>query len=307
MRPFLFRRKLPLLLWPAMAMAAFVRAQEAPPPVPLWPDKPPGFVENAPAETADKNGTVENVSIPAITVYLPPKDRSTGLALVVCPGGSYRLLGWAAHVALTAQYFNPRGIAVIGLKYRTSPPNKISPGDRNIPLTDLKRALRTVRFRAGEWNIDPHKIGVAGYSAGANLALTLAGGFDEGDSGSHDPIERLGCRPDFVVACSAWHWRQKTSPFTFPQNTPPLFLVHAADDAIAPVELPYAIKGQLEGLGVPVHLEVYNEGGHSVAHLVPRRIEQNIPASKWPERMMEWLDGLGFRSNGQVKPVPAGP
>lgn len=299
-------RKLRLALLYPIVTAGFVWAQADPSPLPLWPDHPPEFVEAAPEETVDKSGNIENVSTPAITVYLPPKGQSTGLALIVCPGGSYRLLGWTTHVALTASYFNARGIAVIGLKYRTSPPNKISPTDRSIPLMDLKRAIRTVRSHAAEWNIDPHKIGVLGFSAGANLALTVAGQFDEGDTQSGNPIERLDSRPDFVIGCSVWHWRQKTSPFTFPKNAPPVFLLHATDDAIAPVELPQAIAKQLEDLGVPVHLEVYKDGGHAVGHLIPRRIEQNSPATKWPERMMEWLDGQGFLPKDKVKPAQSG-
>lgn len=298
--------KLPVaFLCPIMA-AGFACAQAEPAPLPLWTGHPPEFVEGAPAETVDKNGNIANVSNPAITVYLPPKDRSTGMALIVCPGGSYRLLGWAAHVAATARYFNPRGIAVVGLKYRTNPPNKISPENRNIPLMDVKRAVRTVRSHAAEWNIDPHKIGVLGYSAGANLAMTLASQFDGGDSRSDDPVERLDCRPDFVVSCSTWHWRQKTSPFIFPKNTPPAFLIHAADDRVAPIELPYAIKAQLESLGVPVHMEAYPEGGHGVGHLIPQLIERNYPPTKWPERLLEWLDGPGSPPRDPAKSDPAG-
>jgi len=257
--------------------------------MPLWEDRPPQMIENAPPEQIGANGRFENVSVPAISVFLPPKEKSTGRALLVCPGGSYRVLDWNTHVIETARYFNERGVAVIGLKYRTSPPNQITKTDRGIPLADLKRAVRLVRHHAADWNLDPHQIGVLGFSAGANLAVTLASAFDEGDARAADPVERLSCRPDFVIACSTWHWGDKTSPFTFPQNTPPVFLVHASDDRIAPLELPLAIKGQLETLGLPVHLEVYPEGGHAVAHLVPRRVEQNFPATKWPEALATFL------------------
>jgi hypothetical protein len=107
-------------------------------------------------------------------------------------------------------------------------------------------------------NLDTHKVGVVGYSAGANLAMNLAANFDAGDPDAADPVERLSSRPDFVVGLATWHWRKKESPFHFVKDTPPVFLVHATNDGIgggAPIELPRAIKTDLENLGVPVHME----------------------------------------------------
>jgi len=298
----------PRLIVSALLMAipaAFSVAQEEPAPLPLWPDQPPQLIPNAPPETRDSHDHIANVSRPTLIAYLPPKTASTGLALIVCPGGAYRLLDWTTHVVDTALYFNPRGIAVIGLKYRTSPPNPITKANREIPLMDLKRAVRLVRSHAAEWNIDPNKIGVLGFSAGANLALTLAASFDEGDQQSTDPVEKISSRPDFVIGCSTWHWREKTSPFVFSKKTPPVFLIHATNDGLpdkngnivgAPIELPYAIQKQLEDLGVPVHLEIYNVGGHGVGHLTPQRVQQGFPSTKWPEILMKWLSGLDSRS-----------
>jgi len=243
----------------------------------------------------DANSHIEKVSTPSIAVYLPPKASSTGVALIICPGGGYRALDWKTHVEYAAQYFLPRGIAVIGLKYRLNPPNPILRDDRSVPILDVERAVRTVRSHAAEWNIDPHKIGVVGYSAGANLTMTLLCNFDAGDPSSPDPIERQSSRPDFAVGCATWHWREKESPFTFPKDSPPVFLVHATNDGVpggAPIELPKAIQKQLEGLGVPVHLEIYDEGAHGVANLIPQRVKAGFPGSKWPEALMEWLSGL---------------
>lgn len=287
------------LRWPKAAIiivaaiaCGFARAQEPSESMNLWADKPPGFVEGAGEEITGRNGYIEKVSVPAISVFLPAKEKSTGMALIVCPGGSYRLLNWNVHVLNVAQYFNSKGIAVIGLKYRTSPPYMVNKNDRGIPLRDLQRAVRVVRSNASKWNINPHRIGVLGYSAGANLVMTLASAFNEGDAKSGDPVERLSCRPDFVVACSVWHFHETASPFAFPQNAPPVFMVHATDDRVAPIELPYAIKKQLEDLGVPVHLEVYNEGGHGVGHLSPQRVQQNYPPAKWPEEFLKWIASL---------------
>lgn len=265
---------------------------------PLWPDKPPRFTENAPPEQTSPEGKITRISIPSITVYLPAREKNTGLALIMCPGGGYGSMGWPNHVIDAAAYFIPRGIAVIGLKYRTSPPNKITPEDRSIPLLDVQRAVRTVRLHANEWHI--RQIGVVGFSAGANLAITLAGNFDAGDPASPDPVEKKSCRPDFIVGSSTWHWRKKTSPFTSRKDTPPVFLVHATNDGIkgggAPIELPYAIKAQLDALGVPVQMDIYDQGAHGVGNLIPQRVAHGYPPTKWPEHLQAWLATLKSRN-----------
>jgi acetyl esterase/lipase len=188
----------------------------------------------------------------------------------------------------------PKGVAVIGLKYRTRPPNQGTNAEiQAITLLDVKRAVRLVRHRSHEWNLDEHQIGVAGYSAGANLAMNLAANFDSGDRDAADAIERKNSRPDFVVGLATWHWRQKESPFKFREQTPPVFLVHAANDGIgggAPIELPRAIKADLEKLGVPVRLEIFDEGAHGVGNLIPQRVKNGFPPAKWPDMLLKWLE-----------------
>src|SRR5437867_9905266 len=116
---------------------------------------------------------------------------------------------------------------------RLRPPHKLdNAGIQALTLLDAKRAVRLVRHRAAEWGIDPRKIGITGYSAGANLAMNLAANFDPGVRGNADPIERESSRPDFAVGCATWHWRQQESPFVFRKDTPPVFLVHATNDGI---------------------------------------------------------------------------
>jgi acetyl esterase/lipase len=267
-----------------------------PRPIPLWPDKPPKFVDNAPPETVDEHAHIRMVSVPTISVYLPPHGKATGMVVIVCPGGGYGALDWKTHVAYAADYFVPKGIAVIGLKYRTRPPHAVNnAGIQEIALLDAKRAVRTVRDRAREWHIDPNKIGVVGYSAGANLAMNLAASFDAGDEQAADPVERQSSRPDFAVGIATWHWGKKESPFTFRKDTPPVFLVHASNDGIgggAPIEVPRAIKADLEKLGVPVHLEVFDQGAHGVGNLIPQRVKNGFLPAKWPELLLKWLARL---------------
>ncbi len=262
-----------------------------PAPVALWPGRPPRFVENAGPEVVTDEARIRNVSVPTISVYLPPPEKRTGMALIVCAGGGYGGLDWKTHVVYAAQVFNPRGVTVIGLKYRTRPPHMVdNAGIQALTLLDAGRAVRLVRQRAAEWQLDPHQIGLAGYSAGANLAMNLAAHFDAGDPAAADPIERQSSRPDFAIGLGVWHWRQAASPFQFPSNAPPVYLVHATTDK--PVELPQQIKADLTKLGVPVRLDLFEEGGHGVGNLIPTRVQHGFPPAQWPELFLKWYANL---------------
>ncbi|MEP6670612.1 MAG: alpha/beta hydrolase [Chthoniobacter sp.] len=291
-------RSLRVILCLLLALLSGTIAADLPPAlpevIPLWPGNPPRFAEGAPPETVDKDFHIRNVSAPTLSIYSPPAETRNGMAIIVCPGGGYGALDWQTHVVYAARVFNAKGVTVIGLKYRLRPPNgKTNEDIQAITLLDAQRALRLVRLRASEWNLDPHRIGIAGYSAGANLSLNLTAHFDSGNPASADPIERQSCRPDFSVGLATWHWRQKESPFHFGKDTPPVFLVHATNDGLtggAPIELPRAIQADLKQLGTPVHLEVFNQGGHGVGNLIPQRVQNGFPPAKWPDLLLQWLD-----------------
>lgn len=276
--------------------AALITAGNAAESIPLWPAKPPQFLENAPAEVQEERGNIRNVTVPSIALFLPPADKRTGMAIIVCAGGGYGSLDWKTHVEYAADVFNAKDVAIIGLKYRLRPPHKLdNAGIQALTLMDAKRAVRLVRHRASEWGINPNQIGVAGYSAGGNLAMNLAANFDAGDPKSEDPIEHESSRPDFAVGLATWHWRLKESPFVFKKDTPPVFLVHATNDGInggAPIEMPKAIKADLEKLGVPVRMDIFNEGSHGVGNLIPQRVKNGFPPAKWPKLLLEWLPGV---------------
>lgn len=273
-----------------------VLGPDTPQPIRLWPDRPPQFLEDAPLETVEPRGSVRMVSVPTISVYLPPPEKSTGRAIIVCPGGGYGALDWKTHVVYAAEAFVPKGVAVVGLKYRLRPPHRVdNAGIQALTLLDAKRTVRLVRSRAAEWRLDPQQIGIAGYSAGGNLAMNLAANFDAGDPQADDPVERQSSRPDFAVGLATWHWRQKESPFRFPMNAPPVFLVHAANDGInggAPIEMPQAIERDLKALGVPVRMAVFDVGAHGVGNLIPQRVKNGFPPARWPEMLLEWLANL---------------
>ncbi len=307
---FLMNRGLPCLaaLWlvtssvhaaeltPAEQSLKEILGPGTPDPLPLWKGEIPEFAVGAPPETVEARGAIRMVSVPTISPYLPPADKATGMAIVVCAGGGYGGLDWKTHVVYAAQVFNRLGVAVIGLKYRTRPPNGQTNEDiQRIALRDAQRAIRLVRHRAAEWKLDPRQIGIAGYSAGANLAMNAAANFDLGRADATDPVERQSCRPDFAIGSATWHWRQRESPFRFQATAPPVFLLHATNDGInggAPIELPKAIAADLQKLGVPVKLAIFDEGGHGVGNLIPQRVKNGFPPAKWPELFLAWYRQL---------------
>lgn len=264
---------------------------DTPEPIPLWAGKPPQFLENAAPEVVAENQRIRSVSVPTITPYLPPEEKRNGMAIVVCAGGGYGGHDWKTHVVYAAQVFNPMGVAVIGLKYRTRPPHVLpNEGIQALTLLDAKRAVRLVRHRAAGWGLDPARVGVAGYSAGANLAMNLAANFDTGDPEASDPIERLSSRPAFAVGLGTWHWRKPVNPFVFKKDSPPVYLVHATTDK--PIEIAQNIVGDLTKLGVPARLDLFEEGGHGLGNLIPQRVKAGFPPAKWPQLLVEWLESL---------------
>lgn len=303
MRP-VFRLLTTLLLVPLAVMQAADReptsaeielkrqlGPDTPDAIPLWPGEPPRFLEGAPAETVVENARIRSVSLPTLTPYLPKEELRNGMAVVVCAGGGYGGHDWRTHVVYAAQVFNPMGVAVIGLKYRTRPPHRVKNEEiQAITLLDAKRAVRLVRHRSAEWGIHPSKIGIVGYSAGANLAMNLAANFDLGDPQASDPIEHLSSRPDFAVGLGTWHWRKPENPFIFKKNTPPVYLVHATTDK--PIEIATNIVADLKTLGVPARLDLFEEGGHGVGNLIPTRVAHDFPGAQWPRLLVEWLGTL---------------
>ena len=268
----------------------------------LWPESPPQYLDGAPPETCDDRGSIRGVTVPAIIIYPADATARNGITIILCAGGGYGALDWKTHVEYSAAVFNPLGVTIVGLKYRLRPPHRLdNSGIQALTLLDAKRALRLVRHRAGELGVDPTRIGIAGFSAGANLAMNLAANFDEGDPDSPDPVERESSRPDFAVGLATWHWREKTSPFSFRPESPPVFLVHATNDGMpdsagriggAPIDLPRAIARDLETIGVPVRLLEFEEGAHGVGNLIPQRVKNSFPPARWPWLLLDWLDKI---------------
>ena len=251
----------------------------------LWPGDPPNLILNAKPETL-VNERYGNVSIPQLFVYLPPKAKANGTALIICAGGGYGHLAMCLHVENVVKVLNDRGIVVFGLKYRTRYGTNDVVADA---LADGKRAVKIVRSRAAEWNVNPQRIGVQGYSAGGNLCLNLAGRFDEGGAKASDPIERVSSRPDFCVLMCPWPNKLTIDSYPLLSNSPPAWIANARDDKSAPFSFATAIVEKLKALGVEYEFFAVDTGGHSAFHYAM----ETGPGAAWPEPLIHWLKKIG--------------
>ena len=247
----------------------------------LWPDGAPDSKErmNEPEKVDGSN--VTNVHHPSITPYLPSKDKATGTAIIIAPGGGHRVLCLGHEGDALGKWYADHGIAAFVLRYRLSR-EKDSPYDlHKHAMADTRRAIRLVRQRATEWNINPKRVGIVGFSAGGELAAYSAMKSDNGDKNSSDPIEQQSSRPDFQGLI----YPGKSATFTVEKGMPPCFIAfgyHDREDiafGMAKVYLKY------KEAGVPCEMHVYANAGHGFGYKPGR----TGAAAKWPERMVEWL------------------
>ena len=177
-------KKIACLILSVGMLGGWARAVEPDAVVPLWPGDglPPGVkVPDPQNQQPDAQGLIRRMDKPELRVFLPPADRATGTAVIICPGGAYGLLDYKAHVAEFVADYQQQGIAVIALLYKV-------PTTADLALTEGKRAIRLVRSRAKDWNLDPQKIGMQGYSAGGHLLVNLMSHADDGDPQAPDPL-----------------------------------------------------------------------------------------------------------------------
>lgn len=263
----------------------------------LWPKGAPGALGEA---AKDK---------PTLIIYLPEKEKATGAAVVICPGGGYGGLAMDHEGHDIAKWLNSFGVAGFICDYRHRGKGYGHPA----PLQDAQRAIRTVRARGPEFGVDPARIGILGFSAGGHLASTAATHFDKGVAGSEDPIERVGCRPDFAVLCYAVIAFNEEYTHKGSQNnllgadapadlikglsnekqvtaeTPPTFLWHTNEDNGVPPENSIYFYLALRKAKVPAELHIFERGRHGLG-LAP-----GMPAvSTWPKSCEEWLRGRGL-------------
>lgn len=269
----------------------------------LWPGKAPGDagdlgVEHDSTKPGPNGGPEDgiirltNVSNPTITIYRPNKALDTGAAVVVCPGGGYSILAMNLEGTEICQWLNSIGVTGILLKYRVP----VRPGRPRFepPLQDAQRALGIVRQRASAWGIDPHRVGILGFSAGGHLSAAASTNYAMRTYPLVDDADKENCRPDFTVLIYPAYLApdsdrtRLSDEIKVDGKTPPAFVVMTADDPVH-MENAMVYTLALKGAHVPVELHLYPNGGHGYGM---RPSDKGV--SHWPERAAEWLKTQGW-------------
>jgi acetyl esterase/lipase len=292
------------LLLSTIFLASLAAAAGPPQEIKLWPNGAPGS-EGVTAEERSKPSTNPKYAglaasftvthYPSIYVFLPPKNKMTGAAMLVAPGGGHTQLviekeGWEI-----ADWLNSQGIAAFVLKYRLA---RAPDSKYKLPVevyADAARSVRLVRSRAKEWNLDPARIGFIGFSAGGEVTGMIETRFDAGNPDSADPIERVSSRPDFTVSVYPFYRpgsmrNEGPALFPVPKDAPPAFLV-CTDDDRSHVEPTVRFYLELEAQGIPTELHIYDSGGHGFAL---RPTKQPTSVMTWPARLTDWLAERGI-------------
>ena len=236
--------------------------------------------------------SIKNVHNPSIEVHLPTPEKATGAAIIVAPGGGHERLVWGSEGTDIADWLNGMGVAAFILKYRLARTPGYKYTVEGEALHDTQRAVRIVRARAKEWGVDPGRIGILGFSAGGALAALADIRFDRGKPSAADPIERQGCRPDFVgLVYPGW----APMDITAPKDAAPAFLTSAGSDDQSHARATVDFYDSLFRAGVPAEMHIYAHGGHGGAI----RSRNGIPFGTWHIRFQEWLADLGVLNRVQ--------
>jgi acetyl esterase/lipase len=269
-----------------VALCVTASAQPSPQVIPLWNNGAPGFENRKDEPEQAQDYWVRNVNNPSITVFLPPKEKATGAAVVVAPGGGFRELVFNAEGRQAAEFLNSIGVAAFVLKYRL-------PGEKNSPYTlenvrqDAYRAMRLVRSRANEWSVDPHRIGMLGFSAGGAVVSLIAYTPGDGDPAAADPVDRINGRPDFQMLV----YPGGNVPDKIPSDAPPAFLLVANDDDYGCDKVTLNLYQKLRAAGVSVEAIFLAKGRHAF-NMGDR--SKLVTVNTWPQRMADWLTDSGY-------------
>jgi acetyl esterase/lipase len=273
----------------------------------VWPNGAPDNNGMTLPEETYEGKRVRNVSEAEMYVYLPKIGINTGAAVVICPGGGYMIEAMDHEGYDLAEWLATQGVAGIVLKYR------LPYGHDQIPLEDAQRALRIVRQKAGEWGINPAKVGIAGSSAGGHLASTVGTRFDLGKSESNEPVEKYSCRPDFMLLLypvitfneefghmgsrtnligsgNKWELVEKYSnELHVTAQTPPTFLILADDDGGVPPRNSIEFYMALKKYKIPAEMHIFRDGGHGFG-----MNKKNLPVDQWPNLFAQWMKAQGI-------------
>ena len=297
------------LLFLFFALTINVMAQDFQ--IKLWPDgtpnqsSPPGkekyYIENG-------TGRYKNISEAELYVYLPDKDKNTGAAVIICPGGGYRIEAIDHEGFRIADYLKKHGIAGIVLKYR------LPYGNPEVPVSDALESIRLVRSKAAEWDINPNRIGIGGASAGGHLAATAGTHYDDaGNKNAANPVDNIKSRPDFMMLLypvisfdekighmgsrinligktNDWKIASRYSnEYHVDASTPPTFIVLADDDKGVSPENSIRFYMALKKNNIPAEMHIFNKGGHGFGMK-----KTGLPVEQWPDLFIQWMKSMNF-------------
>ena len=279
-----------LLLIAAISLLAQDRSAT----LPLWPHGAPGSETLAtkpevvtPPATPGASLHVSSIHNPSLLVYLPPKDKATGAAMIVAPGGGHRFLSIDTEGTNVAEFLNSIGVAAFVLKYRLArdegSPYKIE----EHPYADAQRAIRLVRSKAAEWNLNPAKLGIMGFSAGGEVAILASTRYDAGNPAASNSIDRQSSRPDYQILI---YPGIKAENYNITADTPPTFML-CADNDKSPATAISALYPILKKAGVRTELHIYNSGGHGFGY---RPGTMPVIKSSWVLRLQDWMNDIGM-------------
>jgi acetyl esterase/lipase len=270
--------KTPALVAALLVAGPFASAQQV---IPLWAKGAPGFESRRNEPEQHKDWWYKNIHNPTLSVFAPAPGKSNGTAVIIAAGGGHRELVFNPEGVEPAQYLASLGITAFALKYRLfREPG--SPYTIENTAEDIRRAMRTVRARSAEWQIDPARIGVMGWSAGGEVAALVAYPPVAGDPKSQDPVERVSARPDFEILI---YPGPAGIPDVIPADAPPLFLLGAADDEYVSDVL-FDLPRKYHAAHASIETHIYAQGKH--AFNMGQRSEY-VAIRNWPQRLGEWL------------------
>jgi acetyl esterase/lipase len=275
-------------------IASYVFADDQAAEISLWPNGAPGFESRKDEHGVRKQEnsvdyTIHNVHSPTVTPFLPSKENATGAAVVIVPGGGHSSI-WILHEGINeAKWLADHGVAAFVLKYRLArepnSPYKLP----DTPTQDGQRALRLVRSRAAEWGIDPHRIGIMGFSAGGELAAMTCNADGKGNSEASDPVDQVSARPDFQALIYSGPLGVRDQKITKEMNLPPTFIAVGDTDKFAPILTSHYLA--LREAGVSAELHVYAKTGHGFGF---RDTNIGKPSNGFLQQFFDFLGAQGM-------------
>jgi len=269
------------LLPPAIALA-----QSRPQVIHLWANGAPGFENRRDEPEQARDWWVRNINNPSLTVFLPPAGKANGCAVVIAPGGGLRELVFDAEGRQPAEFLNALGVTAFVLKYRL-PKEEHSPYTKADVRQDAYRAIRLLRSRAGEFHLDPNRIGILGFSAGGEVVMMIAFDKGDGDPTAADPVDRVNGRPNFQMLV----YPGGEAPAFIPADAPPAFLLCANDDEYGCENTTIELLQKFHAAKVSVEAHLLAQGKH--AFNMGNR-SSFAAVQHWPQRLADWLRDRGY-------------